>query len=327
MRILNFSFPMTINQTDELSAILGAMPRDEICIKANFDLAAPATPQIEAMLADALRGVGPSDQLLVNLPGMSWAAVMVVAGIAGHMGHMPRIMRLVKDAAFFNVREVVDLQAIREGSRIRRWEDAEHQGYRFMKNTIVLNFSHPLSQEALDGIAKNKKTRGEIKVLDIPVQADMLGSFSDQARVLVDAVGLSAEAWQQGSISVNLPGLAPLAATIMAEINGRRGNFPPIIRLNRREDGVFVFAEFLDPQQLRENIRKVQIEKADALKRAEAANWVASPETVAVPRNVLKSLLGIVNFVAQGYSPEAGLSYEEIAALEAANALWRGQKT
>jgi len=98
--------------------------------------------------------------------------------------------------------------------------------------TLVLNFAHPLTGEHLVTIEQiTGQPVGEVR--DEPTQARIDGGrpLAPQVTAMVDGLGLSPREWQTVPILVNLPGYAPTAAAMLAELHGRMGHFPAIIRL------------------------------------------------------------------------------------------------
>jgi len=95
---------------------------------------------------------------------------------------------------------------------------------------IVINFSHPLTEahrtviERLSGVSIDR-------VIEVKSQFDHEQPFAGQARALVDSVGLSAEEWQTMPLVVNLPALHVITAVVLAELHGRTGYFPTVVRL------------------------------------------------------------------------------------------------
>jgi hypothetical protein len=123
---------------------------------------------------------------------------------------------------------------------------------------IVLNFSHPLTEaqqtqlQALTGQALGQ-------ILDLPVQFDEQQPFAPQLAQLMAAVPLTSVQWQSEPILVLLPSLNFIAALLLAELHGRMGYFPPVVRtrpvagaLPRR----YEIAELLDLQGVRESARR-----------------------------------------------------------------------
>jgi hypothetical protein len=52
---------------------------------------------------------------------------------------------------------------------------------------------------------------------------ELTGQAVEQARALVESVGLSAEEWQTPPLLINLPSLNVIAALVLAEAHGRCG--------------------------------------------------------------------------------------------------------
>jgi len=123
---------------------------------------------------------------------------------------------------------------------------------------VVINFAHPLTEAQCAQIAA--QTGAAVpRVIDIPVQADPGQPFAPQAAALVDAAGLSAAAWQTLPLIINPPGLAPLAATLLAELHGRLGYFPTLLRIRPVADSLptrYEVAELLNLQAIREQARR-----------------------------------------------------------------------
>ena len=123
---------------------------------------------------------------------------------------------------------------------------------------ILLNFSHPLTDEQVaqvEALAGEKvaEIRGEMAQFDHGV------FFAEQARALIDRVGLSAEAWQTTPLLVNPPGYAPATAVLLGELHGRMGHFPTMLRLRPVEGSVptrFEVAELVNVQAVRDAARE-----------------------------------------------------------------------
>ena len=122
----------------------------------------------------------------------------------------------------------------------------------------LINFAHPITPEQQKQI--HAIVNDDVRVIDIKTQLDNDTPFGPQATALVDqaveALG-GPEAIQTTPIIVNLPGLAPAAAAVLAELHGRMGYFPPIVRLRPVPGPVrrFEVAEIVDLQGLREAAR------------------------------------------------------------------------
>lgn len=121
---------------------------------------------------------------------------------------------------------------------------------------LILNFTHPLTSEhtaqieALAGITIDE-TRA------IPVQIDQAQPLAAQIRALVDAVELTSEEWQTRPLLINPPGYSPAAFVLLAELHGRIGHFPALIRLRPKAGPVpaYEVAELLNLQAVREAAR------------------------------------------------------------------------
>ncbi len=122
---------------------------------------------------------------------------------------------------------------------------------------LLLNFSHPLTELQLATV--RDLVRAPIEgVKAVACQFDHNQPFGEQARALVDAVGLTADGWQTTALLVNLPSLAVIAAAVLAEIHGRAGYFPPVLRVRPVADSVpprFEVAEVIDLQGMRDEAR------------------------------------------------------------------------
>lgn len=97
---------------------------------------------------------------------------------------------------------------------------------------ILLNFAHPLTPEHLAAIER-LTGQSVAKVREEPTQTkiDNERPLVEQMTAIIDGFGLSPRAWQTEPILVNLPGYTPAAAVALAELHGRMGGFPSIIRL------------------------------------------------------------------------------------------------
>lgn len=123
---------------------------------------------------------------------------------------------------------------------------------------IILNFSHPLTSEQLTQVETltgtlNNEVRGEMMKLDNALP------FGQQVRDVVERVGLSSDEWQTVPLVVNLPGYAPAVGVLLAELHGRMGYFPAIVRVRPVEGAVprrFEVAEVLDLQAIRDVARE-----------------------------------------------------------------------
>jgi len=121
---------------------------------------------------------------------------------------------------------------------------------------LLLNFAHPLTEQQWKQI--ELLTGTSIKdVLTIPAQINETEPLGSQITQLIDATGLSVDDWQQPNILINLPGYAPAAALLLAEIHGRTGHFPTILRLRPKHGSVtsYEVAEIINLQTFRDKAR------------------------------------------------------------------------
>ena len=122
---------------------------------------------------------------------------------------------------------------------------------------IILNFSHPLTAEQRAQIETLTDHAIE-RVIDVPVQLDHAPPFASQVRYLVEDIDLTSEGWQTQPLLVNPPGYAPAAVTLLAELHGRMGYFPAVVRLRPVPDSTprrYEVAAIVDLQAVRESAR------------------------------------------------------------------------
>jgi hypothetical protein len=119
---------------------------------------------------------------------------------------------------------------------------------------IVLNFSHPLTHEHLTQIETFAEKRIE-RVLEFKVHFENEYPFRPQLDELMKQVVLTSNEWETKSILVNLPSLNFIAALVLAEIHGRMGHFPRILRIRPVRD-TYEVAEILDLRNVRETARQ-----------------------------------------------------------------------
>jgi hypothetical protein len=123
---------------------------------------------------------------------------------------------------------------------------------------ILINLGHPLSEgnvRELESIVGEEVER----LVEVPVQLDPDAPFARQVAELAERVGLTPREWQTEAIVVNPPALNVAAAALLAELHGRMGYFPPLVRLCPVPGGParrYQVAEVMDLQQLREAARQ-----------------------------------------------------------------------
>lgn len=123
---------------------------------------------------------------------------------------------------------------------------------------ILLNFSHPLPPEQVARLEELVQSRVE-QVLDVAVQFDPEARFEDQMRSLIEGVPLTAVQWQMEAILVSLPSFHVIAALLLAELHGRMGYFPPVVRMKPVPGSTptrFEVAEVINLQTVRDRARR-----------------------------------------------------------------------
>ena len=122
---------------------------------------------------------------------------------------------------------------------------------------LLLNFTHPLTDmqcaqiESLAGLPVEE-------IRTIHVQIDQEKPLEPQIIAIVDSVGLSSNEWQTHPLLINPPGYAPAAFVLLAELHGRIGHFPSLVRLRPKPDPVTTYevAELLNLQTIRDAARE-----------------------------------------------------------------------
>jgi hypothetical protein len=95
---------------------------------------------------------------------------------------------------------------------------------------IILNFSHPLTDEKQNDI-QTAAGRSITEFRHIPAYLHNAEPFEPQIIALIEGAGLSTYQWQTENLLINPPAYAPVTAVLLAELHGRMGYFPAIICL------------------------------------------------------------------------------------------------
>ena len=122
---------------------------------------------------------------------------------------------------------------------------------------ILLNLSHPLTDEQRQKIEQYAR-QPVARLIERMAQFEVNQPFTEQAIALVDSLGLTAAEWQQAPLLLILPSLNFGAAAVLAEIHGRCGYFPPIVRLRPVPDSLpprYEVAEIINLQASRDAAR------------------------------------------------------------------------
>ncbi|RAQ95710.1 CRISPR-associated protein Csx15 [Thermogemmatispora tikiterensis] len=121
---------------------------------------------------------------------------------------------------------------------------------------IILNFGHPLTEDQQRQIAERIIEPIEA-IRSIPVRIDETKELAPQVIAIANQANLTTEEWQTLPILINPPGYSPVATALLAELHGRMGHFPSLIRLRPRHHGAteYEVAEILNLQRLRDHAR------------------------------------------------------------------------
>jgi len=123
---------------------------------------------------------------------------------------------------------------------------------------IILNFSHPLTPEQITKIEELSKRKVE-QVVALTIQFSHDAPFLPQLQEALKQATFTPEQWQTAPIIVNLPAFNYISALALAELHGRMGYFPPILRLKPVQGAMpprFEVAEVINLQAVRDEARK-----------------------------------------------------------------------
>ena len=123
---------------------------------------------------------------------------------------------------------------------------------------ILLNFSHPLTDAQHDQI---EALAGQLitSVRHVQTQFDDQQPFAPQLAALMEQIDLTPAQWQSAPLLVIPPALNFIAVALLAELHGRMGYFPPVVRMRPVADSTprrYEVAEILNLQALREQARQ-----------------------------------------------------------------------
>ncbi len=122
---------------------------------------------------------------------------------------------------------------------------------------LILNFSHPLTDAQLAQVTA-LADEPIIQTRDILTQLDPAQPFTQQVIALVESVGLTPPEWQTLPLLINPPSLNIIAVTLLAELHGRMGYFPAVLRLRPVAGSTplrFEVAEIINLQAVRDVAR------------------------------------------------------------------------
>ena len=125
---------------------------------------------------------------------------------------------------------------------------------------LILNFSHPLTEEQIRQVSKLLNSEIE-EIRQVPVYFDNEKTFEEQIENLIEACNLTPAEWQTRPIIIVPPAFNFIAVTLLAILHGLMGYFPPVIRLKPVPDFTpprFEVAEIINLQSIREKFRKMR---------------------------------------------------------------------
>lgn len=123
---------------------------------------------------------------------------------------------------------------------------------------LLLNFSHPITpaqQSQIEALAGKAIER----TLSAMPHFDEQQPFGPQVEMLLTHLPLTPTEWQTLPILAILPSLNFIAALLLAELHGRMGYFPPVVRTRPVANAVvrqYEVAEILNLQSAREAARR-----------------------------------------------------------------------
>jgi len=121
----------------------------------------------------------------------------------------------------------------------------------------LINFAHPITEEQLRQIEALTGRKVE-QVISVDAHIDPSEPLAPQVVAMADRVGLSAEEWQTLPLLIVLPSLNYSAGVLLAELHGRMGYFPSIVRLRPAPGAIpsgFEVAEVINLQAVRDAAR------------------------------------------------------------------------
>jgi hypothetical protein len=131
---------------------------------------------------------------------------------------------------------------------------------------ILLNFSHPLTPAQLDQVCALTGD-DNVQLVEMAAQFDVQQPFEPQLQDLLALLPVSPAEMQGEPILLNLPSLNYIAALLLAELHGRMGYFPAILRLRPMAGSTpprFEVTEIVNLQALRDAARQSRYSTAQA---------------------------------------------------------------
>jgi hypothetical protein len=125
--LLNFSHPLTAEQTAQLETLTGQGVRRVIAIPTQFDNGQPFLPQLQDLLAQVSLSTQEwqSEPMLVIPPSLNFITALLLAELHGRMGYFPAMVRIRPVAGVlplkYEVAEIINFQEVRDAARKTRY--------------------------------------------------------------------------------------------------------------------------------------------------------------------------------------------------------------
>jgi hypothetical protein len=128
--------------------------------------------------------------------------------------------------------------------------------------TVVNLSGHPLAHEQREQIQQEMYIE---ELIELPTHFESTSPLQLQIEKMVDTVGLTLGEWQDKTIVLVLPGLAPPASALLAYLHGLRGGFPKVLWIcpHSHDASRYVVGEIIGLQELRDVARKVRVAGKD----------------------------------------------------------------
>jgi hypothetical protein len=123
---------------------------------------------------------------------------------------------------------------------------------------LLLNFAHPLTSDHMQHIESLTGQQIE-RAIEVPSQIDTQQPLVPQVVALADQAGLSTTQWQTLPLLINPPALNFIAVALLAELHGRCGYFPTVLRMRAVPGSTpprFEVAELINLQATRDAARQ-----------------------------------------------------------------------
>jgi len=125
---------------------------------------------------------------------------------------------------------------------------------------ICVNFGHPLTVEQVHQIETLCRLPIE-RVIEVTCQIDENETIWPQISAIADRAGLSTSQWQTLALIVIPPPLHIAATVLMAELHGRMGHFPSIVRfrsIDNHQVVRFEVVEIVNLHEIRQKARQMR---------------------------------------------------------------------